>query len=290
MSELETWGESEKFYEWMFSLTNEMTRRYRRQDIRGMRAILTNLQVMEADVREENFRSSYSTAIARCITLLAMLHLDLLEFEHCISRCVGARSVLEHKARRRRDLDLSERPDTLAWAMLGAVLGDAKWKGPPEIRDSVLTPSELIDLYYKCENQLRHGLRRYPRVDMQREVNAIHELFWFGLHAIKTALRYEPDHAHDLIDYFAEWHENAPYELSSPAYHDIEMARLFLNNSLTTMLAVALHANRRRTLRKMMGDRIAFAAYDASSTRERDYLLKCQPQIIELTRQEKASA
>lgn len=289
MSELEVWGDSGKFYNWMFRLTNEMTRRYRRQDIRGMRAILTNLQVMEAEIREEDYRSSYSTAIARCITLLAMLHLDRLEFEHCISRCTGARSVLEHKTRRRRDLDLPERPDTLAWAMLGAVLADAKWKGPPEIRDSVLTPVELIDLYYKCENQLRHGLRRYPRVDVQREVNAIHELFWFGLHAIKCGLRYTADAVNDLMDFYAEWHENAPYDLTSPAYHDLEMAKLYLANTLTTKLAIVLHANRRRALRKMMGDRISFAAYDASSIRERDYLLSRQPRVLEIVR-EQASA
>jgi hypothetical protein len=246
---------------------------YRRRDRKTMQTTLQAIKDKGAYARTKGgeYLCEYETAVALCTTRQATAALDVLDFDRCIQLAACAYRVLQAKQQRTR------KPCSLQWIELLTVLGDAKWKGPREIRDTVMTPAELIEKYCHCENAVRIYIKSHPEYKHTNNEN----LLWAAAKVLQTTMVYLPDQAPRLMEFIGMYHGNALHDEACPVYWDLKIVFLYVRQQLTE--ADYQHYTTKRVLaaRAFVGER-EIKAYTAAVENERKYLLAQMPVRFEV--------
>ncbi len=213
-------------YEWLSGVTLVAHRRHHARDLEGLTAVLRRLRAMRSRATQDPQLSTLESATAQCVLMMAELQADELRFDECMELCQSARDILEGKAARFIAAGRQPRPDSTTWCRLVTVLGDAKWKGPKEHRDAVLTPAEMIEVYYRAERSVRDGLAKHPHSKKDTD-DLLESLMWCGVAVLRTVMRFALEQADQLRAAMAKRYGEILGDHGHPAWWQVQIARLY---------------------------------------------------------------
>lgn len=266
-------GKDEDSYRWLSALNAVAMQRYRERNIAGLQEILQKFVGLLKQTDDDPRLSTLETATAQCILMLAESYLDDLYFEDCLELCAEVQGILEAKAARYIARCQKPRPDSLAWARLTGILGDAKWKGPDGIQNRVLALGEMIRLYKRAEVSVHAGLARHRRAEKAHR-SLVKLMACCGVQLIRALMRFQPAQVGPVKDCFVKYHGDIIDDPCYPYYWSQRICALYLDGCRDRQQYEDCYRGFRQALINETAGSIDLTAYDESSSRELAYLLK----------------
>jgi hypothetical protein len=260
-------------YRWLNALNSVAEQRYRERDLDGLHDILGKYTTLLERFDDEPQLSTLETATAQCILLLATTYLDNLNFNECLELCADVKDIMECKAARYVSREMKPRPDSLVWSRLVAILADAKWKGPADIRDRVLDLDAMVHTYERAEVNMRDGLARHPR-EKRTHNSHIGSLACCGVQVIRALLRWQPADVSAVQQRFTARHGTILDDPKYPFFWDIRICHLYLSGCKDRQAYAVCFNNSRRAFSDTPFAVNDLRAYDHSSVKELDYLVR----------------
>ena len=259
-------------YEWLSGVTLVAHRRYQARDLKGLTAVLRRLRAMRARATQDPQLATLETATAQCVLMMAELQADELRFDECIELCQCAKDILDDKAARFKAAGRQPRPDSTTWCRLVTVLGDAKWKGPDEHRDAVLTPTEMVEVYYRVEHGIRERLAKHPR-SLKDTRDHEESLMWCGVAVLRAVMRFAAEEGQQLRSAIAGWHGNILDDENHPAFWDVRITRLYVMGCSDKARYSQCYRSARQALLQLKAASFDPTAQDRCAANELPYLL-----------------
>jgi hypothetical protein len=273
-----------RFHNQMALIVNHIHDAYATTRFSALGELYRRFEIPSRQVTAEPYSSLLDTSLAVACAYLASACADAFLIEEAYQLVEDGIALLHAKRARRERLSLPERRDSLAWLRLHLVLAQLKWKGDAGSIERILSPTALVAAFRQHLAYIKDCVQKQAGAPSQQPKELENLLGWFGVNAIKMALRWVPADYRRLIEEF-----NAHYgpvlapeagaftTAPAPQHHaawfwDLELFKWYLAGPGTEDEALLCYQWRLDSLRATGSDHYVSCAFVTSAEAELEFL------------------
>ena len=274
-----------RFHDRLTYLVKLLKAAYTQNDVDGLSDAFRRLLWVDQHITGEPLLSEYDTGLALGLLNIGLASADRYMIEDGYTIAEGTTQLLDIKRERRSMLSLPPRPDSECWYRLYALLAELKWKGPSEMLDRLMGPSELILEFTRVEQRCLDYIERTPASDPLRNATVRESLAWCRLELIKMAIQWCHEQTDAVISRFNQVHgtelsaepglftKHKPTGQEDPWYWDLELYKWCVCGPASVEEAMMCHHWRVVAARSRFPRGAKVDAYEMATLSELKHLL-----------------